>query len=397
MNFFLKNKYIKFFLIIIIFPFWNIFYLISLFIPKKKNLWLFGAGTGTQYNDNTKYFFEYISLKKKKIKAIWLTHSNEILKHVRSKGLVCYKIYSFKGFYLSLKADLSFVSTHWRDLNHFLPNKKTIQLWHGSPIKKIYNDDSRIIEKRELFLKKVIKFFFPYLKTIDDYFAIIASSKDERKNLSSGFNLSLEKIHITGLPRNQNFNHIKSGLSKTKTNLRAIYLPTWRQINHDEFINSFQKLNFAIRKYKNIFIDIKLHPYNFSLLKNINVKNPRISIIKNDFTNDDLHAYLNDYDILITDYSSIFFDFLLTKKPIIIFAPDHDMYLKYERNFYYKFDEIKTTSIFTDWGALLGWISCKGYNDKKYIKKYNHLLKRFHNYDKKDISNNLYKSVEMYG
>ena len=90
-------------------------------IPKKKNLWLFGAWEGQLYADNAKYMFEYVNMiAKGKIKAVWLTKNKKVLKKVREAGYEsCYK-WSMRGIWLAFRAGVAFETEGDGDVSSFM-------------------------------------------------------------------------------------------------------------------------------------------------------------------------------------------------------------------------------------------------------------------------------------
>jgi len=103
------------------------------------------------------------------------------------------------------------------------------------------------------------------------------------------------------------------------------YAPTFRDKNNiSPFSEKFLfKLNNLCKKNDSIFI-LKLHPFDQSLLYNFDNFTNIIKVSKNI----DLQELLFYTDILITDYSSVFFDFMNTKKPIIYYSYDYELYMK---------------------------------------------------------------------
>ena len=101
-------------------------------IPKKKNLWLFGAWEGQLYADNAKYMFEYVNMiAKGKIKAVWLTKNKKVLKKVREAGYdSCYK-WSMRGIWLAFRAGVAFETEGDGDVSSFMKHTMVVQLWHG--------------------------------------------------------------------------------------------------------------------------------------------------------------------------------------------------------------------------------------------------------------------------
>lgn len=113
-------------------------------------------------------------------------------------------------------------------------------------------------------------------------------------------------------------------------------MPTWRDSGNNFILDSgidFEKLNIKLLETNSFFI-LKLHP-NTKL--NINLE--EYSNIFYFPKNIELYNFFNYVDVLITDYSSVFFDFLLTRKKIIYFPFDIDDYIN-ERGFSFDYSEV---------------------------------------------------------
>ena len=54
-------------------------YCLSLFVPRKNNIWIFGAWFGEKYSDNSKYLFEYVNQHHKNIQCIWLSRDRDTI------------------------------------------------------------------------------------------------------------------------------------------------------------------------------------------------------------------------------------------------------------------------------------------------------------------------------
>ena len=95
---------------------------------------------------------------------------------------------------------------------------------------------------------------------------------------------------------------------------------------------------------------------------------------------------LLETDILITDYSSSYFDYLLLNRPII-FAPfDLDSYLNQERGFYFDYDSHTPGEKALNWDELLSCIENSVNNPDNYKKQRQKLCKEFFEYmDGKDL------------
>jgi len=291
-----------------------ILYYISLIIPKDKKIWIFGSWFGVKYGDNSRYLFEYINKYHPTIRPIWLTDSEPIIEELESQGYEVYKRYSLRAILIGLQAKYSiFVQTNLSDCMLFLNNPRThnIQLWHGIPLKKIGFDDTvSIVKYNKSNLKEKI---FPFLKV--KYSLLIASSNEDKTNFSTAFNNQYHSIAITGYPRNDIL------LNQKVSNFFTItYLPTFRGSMESE-IDLFSDYKFDADKWHKILnklkvtLNIKMHPVN----KPNDLILSQLSHYNNINFLDEIDGakILEKTDILITDYSSVYFDYLLTDKPII--------------------------------------------------------------------------------
>lgn len=104
-------------------------YYISYFLPKNKNVWIFGSWFGKKCSDNSKALFEYVNNNDKEIFAVWLTQSKTVFNELKQKGLNVYYTYSLFGYYYSAIARYVFVSTGMHDVNRFVSsNNIKVQL-----------------------------------------------------------------------------------------------------------------------------------------------------------------------------------------------------------------------------------------------------------------------------
>lgn len=112
-------------------------------------------------------------------------------------------------------------------------------------------------------------------------------------------------------------------------------MPTWRSHNKNSFIDSginLDKLNTLLIEKNEIFF-IKLHP------QTINYKTKNYSNILFLENNIDIYSILPFIDILITDYSSIYYDFMLLKdKKVILYPYDLSDYMNINKDFAFDYD-----------------------------------------------------------
>ncbi|MCH2545977.1 MAG: CDP-glycerol glycerophosphotransferase family protein [Alphaproteobacteria bacterium] len=368
--------------IIMFFVYW-----FSQLVPKKKKLWIFGAWNGEKYGDNSKYLFEYINENKPEIRPVWLTRNQEAYDLIRSKGFEVIWTYSFKGFLISMIAEKIFISVGIKDVNRYAINRKDIiMMWHGStPIKKIVFDDT-ITRNKQLSLEKSLFSLFPFLGSTRLKGLAISGSAEASKIFQSAFNAKEEQIILTGFPRNDTFFNMNQIApiftileSAKKINLTTvIYMPTHRKEGKGELSElislDFNKFNHSLKSL-NTKLFIKLHYFH---LKTHTFENlSHIYFITDEDIDQDIYTVLNKFDIMITDYSSVHFDFLLTQNPII-FAPfDKEKYLKNDREFYFNYNEVTPGPHANNWEEILEYIEKFIHNPKLYEKERLKVMNRF--------------------
>ncbi len=187
------------------------------------------------------------------------------------------------------------------------------------------------------------------------YTKVITSSESIRDKYAEAFGISLDKVKATGVPRTDIFfdksihQSIKERLYQKYPVLKGkkiiLFAPTYRGLRAEEASYDFSRLNFE-RLYKEfngeyIFV-FKWHP---ALYNNLKKSDTFTKYIKSypDFYIDlsgerEINELLVIADILITDYSSVIFEYALLNKPIIYFTYDLEEY-RNGRGLYYEFEE----------------------------------------------------------
>jgi len=350
---FFENLYSKFkILVYILFILFIGFPLGFLIKDKKKNSIAFIGRDLGNFTDSIKYLFLYIhSLKLKNIDIYFITQDPEMYKLLKSKEMPVIKYPSINGAIRLLKSSVVVVD-NWMwiyDLKYqFLYNCKKIQIWHGIPLKKIQLNNPKNLDKLKGFISRTlcrIIGLFPH------YDAIVSTSEFYTKHaFSNAFNA--KEIIETGYPRNDTFfNDIEEYQINTdiKTILECselkkdgfkiiIYAPTFRDTGGNAFnTNSIDlvKLNKFAVENKFLFI-CKFHPdpLFFEKMESIKIGN-NIKFYENSC---DVYPFLKITDCLITDYSSIFYDYLLLNKPIVFYPFDYGKYISEDREFIFEYE-----------------------------------------------------------
>ena len=176
---------------------------------------------------------------------------------------------------------------------------------------------------------------------------IVVSSEFEIKNFKEIYNFKEKDLIPTGMPR---FDSID--MSKKHEN-RILFSPSWRKnligdyVNNtrdlfedkflaspffnriNEFLNS-EKLAELLEKY-DLTLDFKNHPIFSPYDHCFTINNPRVNIMNET-------VEMQKYALMITDYSSIVFDFVYLHRPIVYFVPDYELFKAGVTHTYYKLD-----------------------------------------------------------
>ena len=349
-----------------------------------ENKIVFANFVNRGYGCNPKYIANELIAGGIKSQLVWLTDTNEVNKTEFPKEIRLVQ-YDTKEALKELATAKVWVSN--QRMNYYLSkglskNKKQlyIQTWHGSlGIKKANNKNF----KEWNYWSKIDSKYIDYMlsdSNFDDYYF--------RKDFWYKGN-----IIKTGHPRNDIFfydkNVQKELVKKTKAYFNienntkiVLYVPTFRDnSNFSLNINTNNILEQLTDKFGGKWeFMIKVHPNDFNKLYIPNTNN-----VINASSYSDIQELLLASDCLISDYSSCMFDFMLSKKPVFIYAPDKEDYIK-ERGLYYPLEETPF-SIADNIDDLKENII--NYDSKNYIMKVESFL------DKKDCIENGTSSAQI--
>lgn len=337
-----------------------LYYLLAL-VPKDKNLWVFSSWYGQKYSDNSRMLFEYINKNNHEIKAIWIFKNRNILEKLKEKNYCGYYAWSVKGVWSLLRARRIFTTTGCEFSLFFCKGAEYYALWHGMPLKKILNDDTHfggkaansvVRRKVALILRRLFR-WHSFLEQKNLY--TITNSDFFTQFLITAFGIPREKILQVGSPRcDALFFYDKEPLLESiRREFREVkiilYMPTFRTSAWTgEVFDPFRKeFGFEFAEFLNVLEQhnyVFIYKAHFSDLQFMKLKQcenyPRFITITEE-AYDELYNFIGQIDILVTDYSSIYFDFIATYKPVVLLPFDYDFYIKYARKHYFSYEEVK--------------------------------------------------------
>jgi len=349
--------------------FGDLLWLATTILPKDKSVWIFGAWFGDSYSDNSKYLFEYANRCQPNIRAVWLTKNAAAYNLVKKRGYEVHFVNSFRGFLLRVVSSVWVTSAGIFDFNSFhtwpIGRVKIVELLHGTPLKSYgYDDPEHVDFSKGSNLARLHA--LPLNKLVGLHDLYIAASDEVRDKWSTAFRIPLEMIKVTGYPRTDALFSperpkvpITDLLRELKRNSTlAIYLPTHRQGGETSIsflLNDLNAINSRLAKLHAVLL-VKVHRFH---LKDLAVSDGNLSnviFVNDDDIDQDIYTILPEVDLLITDYSSVYFDYLLLNKPII-FAPfDIDEYTA-DRPLYYNYDEVTPGPKARNWDEVVSHVA----------------------------------------
>ena len=339
-------KFLAYLICYCIYPF-------SFLVPRSKKKWAFGSFRGA-FNDNAKYLFIHVTEQMPDIDCAWLSVNRTTVRTIKEKGLKAYHVLSPAGIWFALRAKCWFFNAYSSDIMFCLSGgAKLVNLWHGLPLKRIEFDiESGILADR--FVKKTLKerYFHPEVFKRPDY--VVSSTELFSEVFARSFRIPLERCLNLGLARNEILTWPEEKrrafidrYEPTETldligqmgnfDRVFVYMPTWRDSQND-FVTAgfdFKSMEEALSE-NNALLLIKPHANTFIdpvILNGL----ARIKLLPSTL---DIYPVLPYTDVLITDYSSVMYDYILMeKKDVILYLFDKEEYVN-ERPFIWSFEDM---------------------------------------------------------
>ena len=331
--------------ILVVFP-------VAWFFPKQKNLVLFiGNGDG-QFRDNVKYLFlQFVRSGPAGTEFYFLTENRQVLRELRHNNLPVLSYPRPLTFWKMLRASVIVADNFaWikRAKYHFLVHARKVQLWHGCSIKRLELDDPLLKPAPASTIGRIL---YTAAGRFPTYDLLLSTSQANTQNI---FNRAFRyrRIIESGYPRNdvffrepdpfdmlgtdtKIFPHVRT--LKARGHKVVLYAPTYRDTGDgDDFLErnalDMEALNRFGKEQRLVFV-FKVHPnrrfdFDFSRSPNLLLYRPTA----------DVYPFLALVDLLLTDYSSIFFDYLHLDKPIVFFPYDYEKYIKADRKLAYDYN-----------------------------------------------------------
>lgn len=346
-------------------------YFLSGLVPRRDDLWVFGSWGGYRYADNAAALFRFCHARRAvRVELVWISRRREIVRDLCAQGYDARWIWSVGGMAACLRAGVYLFDCFSKDINFWLSrNARHVNLWSGVPLKTFERDiDHPANRYYRLFHGNPIEralygMMMPWHLVRPDL--IIATSDETAEITRRAFDIDTSAVVVTGFPRNDAIlapdapSALPTGLpgafaAASESGKRIfLYLPTFRDSGKPFLRFDWARLASAMVDQNAVFF-CKSHPVDRG---HFPTDYPQIVELGQDT---DVYALLPHTDILISDYSSIIFDFQLLGRPIVYYTPDLEEFVTQNRSLNFDPEDVAVGPICRTFDELLTALAAGG-------------------------------------
>ncbi|MGV8884646.1 MAG: CDP-glycerol glycerophosphotransferase family protein [Microbacteriaceae bacterium] len=332
----------------------------SVIVPRNGNLWAFGCGSGL--GEGALPLLRIAAAAAPERQHVWLARTAAERDNARALGLHSVLKLSPRGFWTTLRARVLVVTHGLGDANRYATRGAfVVQLWHGIPLKLINLDSPVTTSSGSGAVTRVLARMYRLAASTISFMP--AASPTSAARLRTAFGLPANRIAVTGDPRDDIIAVddpgparalLFRGIGSDDTGQRVVmYAPTWRDGARDPGIptaDEWHRIAAWLDATDSLLV-VRPHPLGVGDYASTAPPTARIRMLTA-AAQGDVNPILPGVDILITDYSSVAFDFSLTGRPIAFLAPDVAAYVA-SRGLYEPYRAFSGGSEATSWPELL--------------------------------------------
>jgi CDP-glycerol glycerophosphotransferase (TagB/SpsB family) len=318
--------------------------LASFVVPRSRRLWVLGSGIGLGEGALPLYR-EARSRLGDEIRIVWLASTAAELAEARRRGLDAEAKSGFRGFRLTLRARVLVVTHGFGDVNRYgVRGGFVVQLWHGVPLKRLHLDAPAALRVSFLPDHRLVRavMAFGYRAAGRGIGLFPVASELVAARIATAFAVPRERIVVTGDPRDDAVlegaklegadasDVLGAVAGAAPPGARAVlHAPTWRDGARDPAVPTAPEWT-AIAAWleaANVVLYVRTHPLAVGDYAEGPAASSRIRLLGADVVTD-IGPLLPAFDAVLTDYSSIAFDFALLERPMAFLAPDLEFYTR---------------------------------------------------------------------
>lgn len=319
-----------------------LFFVLGILLPKDQKLVIFESFLGKQYSDNPRAIYEYMMRYKPNYKMYWSVEGRSI-KSFENTNILSVRRFSIKWLFLMTRAKYWISNSR---LPLWIPKPRQtlyIQTWHGSPLKRLAAD----MDEVHMPGTDTIKYKKNFLKEAKKWDYLISPNAYSTEIFKRAFQFDKKMLEF-GYPRNdflinsnneKTIKQIKEQSDLPKDKRVILYAPTWRDNQFYDIGKYKFELQMDLDRLQEKFGDkhiivLRLH---YLIAENLDLTDYKGFVYDLSYHEDIRDLYLIA-DLLITDYSSVFFDYAILKRPMLFYVYDIENYRDNLRGFYFDFE-----------------------------------------------------------
>jgi len=313
-------------------PLYALGFAATLVVPRTAKLWVVGSGIGVGEGALPLYREARARLSET-TRVVWLATTEAELAEARGLGLDAELKRGWRGFRLTLRARVIVVTHGFGDVNRYATRGGfVVQLWHGIPLKRLHLDSPATLRISFLPDHRLVRALLAraYRVAGRGIRLFPVASELVAARIASAFGVPRDRIVVTGDPRDDLlFESHPTPLLDAGGARTILYAPTWRDGAPDPIAPTTGQWG-AIASWldaHDAVLYVRAHPLGAGDYAGGPARSDRIRMLGPEVVRD-VNAVLPEIDVLLTDYSSIAFDYALLGRPIVFIAADLEQYAK---------------------------------------------------------------------
>jgi len=367
---------------------------------------MFESFMGRGYSDSPKALYQAMLADPRfsDFKFIWAFKYPEDFEHHPEMERTQLVLYGAPGYYAA-HARARYWVTNSVIPAHVYPreNQVYIQTWHGTPFKRLGADIAEESSANAKYTANEIT--LRYTREGQRLTYLLSPSGFTTEKFASAFALSpnevAAKIIEEGYPRNDDlFHYTPERISEIKQELGIpadkkviLYAPTWRDNQHVSGLGYTLSLPVDFDKLQHELADeyVILFRAHYFVANEFDFDR-YAGFIKNVSNVSDINDLYIVSDLLVTDYSSVFFDYATLRRPILFYMYDLEEYVRDIRGFYFDLDELPGPVVKTE-EEFVSAVRGTDAPSQELRERYDHFITRFAHRDDGHASHRVLERV----
>jgi len=343
--------------------------LTSVFVPRSRKLWVYGSGIGL--GEGALPLYERTRQRLPEQRHVWMARTKAEFLAARSRQMDVVRKNGFRGWWTTARAKVIVVTHGFGDANRYaVRGGFIVQLWHGLPFKHLHLDSPSTYQVAFLPDVAIVRRLlgWAYRRAGRGISLFPVASERVKPSIVSGFAARPENVVVLGDVRDDVLlvSDAKERAAELVRDLRSIrfqnskvvlFAPTWRDGAADPTVPTdpeWEEIRDWLDENDTVLL-VRNHPLGRGDFSAGPAHSQRIVLIGPDVVTD-LNPLLPAVDAVITDYSSLVFDFALVGGPVVHFTPDLTDYTT-RRGFYLPVAEFTGGRTRTTWSSALSALS----------------------------------------